>query len=417
MLKKYFSPSTRKFIKQSQKKINAIKRHLQDLNQEEDDLEKAVKKIHKDDGKVQNMKISLSIDSVIKATVAILLVLALVYLLQIIKSIIIVFLMALFLTAAFNPAVNKMQGYKIPRGIGIIIMYILVLGVVVIMFTSLIPVIADQVTSLATSVSGMILNIVNGDAPSNWFIAKLQPIINQIWENVDQKQILTDLPNTLQDVGSKLTDFAGNAIGAIFSIFNGIFNTLLVLIITFFMVVDSKSTSNFFHSLFPARYSEYISIKSKQISERIGEWIRGQILLAVIMGLISFTVFSLIGIHYAVTLAFVSALAEFIPYLGPIITFTSAALIATNQDPMLLLWLIPIYSVLQVLEGNILIPLILGKSVGMNPVVVLFALLSGATIGVKWGGSIGLGLVGMILAVPIANIISIFVEEYTEKKK
>ena len=67
------------------------------------------------------------------------------------------------------------------------------------------------------------------------------------------------------------------------------------------------------------------------------------------------------------------------------------------------------------MEGNLLVPLIVGRAVGLNPIVVIFALLSGATIGFKLGGSFGLGLVGMIIAVPIANIISLFVEDYTGK--
>ena len=136
------------------------------------------------------------------------------------------------------------------------------------------------------------------------------------------------------------------------------------------------------------------------------------------MGLLTFIVFSIIGLKYALTLAMVSAMAEFIPYLGPLITFFSAALIALNQDPMLLIYLVPAYAVMQFLEGNIMVPLIVGKSVGLNPVVILFALLSGATIGIKLGdGSIALGLIGMIIAVPVANIISIFVQDYTEKIK
>ena len=146
------------------------------------------------------------------------------------------------------------------------------------------------------------------------------------------------------------------------------------------MVVSSKHTSNFFHSLFPHKYSAYISVKSKQISIRIGEWIRGQMLLAIVMGVLTFTIFKIIGINYALTLGMVSALAEFVPYLGPLITFGSATLIALNQDPVLMFWLIPAYAILQFLEGNILVPLIVGRSVGLNPIVVLFSLLSGATI-------------------------------------
>ena len=416
-LEKYLNKNARNFFKNSQKKINELKKKIQELSKREEKIESDVHLKKEEKGNKQEIKVYLSVESVVKSTIAILLILGLAYLLQIMKEIIIIFFFALFLSAAFNPAVDKLEKYKIPRWLGIIIMYIVVLGALVVMFTSLIPIIADQVSSLAISIRDMILNLVNTQNTDSWFMSKIQPFVNQVWESVDQKEILAQITNTLKDLGSTLGNVAGNAIGAIFAVFNGLLNTILVLIITFFMVVDSKNTSNFFHSLFPSRYSRYITEKTKQISQRIGEWVRGQIMLALLMGLISFIVFSILGLHYALTLSFVSALAEFVPYLGPFITFLSASLIALNQDPALMLWLIPVYAILQFLEGNILVPLIVGRSVGLNPIIVLFSLLAGATIGVKLGGSVALGLVGMIISVPIANIISIFVEEYTEKNK
>ncbi len=410
--------STKTFLRKSQKKIDALRKALQTLSLKEKKLENEEKKLIKMVEKpAQEVRVSLSIDSVVRATIAILGVIGFTYLLFFIKQIIIIFLVALFLSAAFNPAVDRLNKYHIPRGLGIVFMYIAVLGIITIIFTSLVPIIADQVSDLANQVRNYVQNIVSGSPEDSWFIRKIQPIANQVWQNVDQTQILNSLTSGLKEIGSKLTSFAGNAIGAIFTIFNGIFNLILVLIITFFMVVNKENTSNFFHSLFPSKYSGYISEKTKKISIKIGEWVRGQVLLALAMGLLTFIVFSLIGVNFALTLAMVAALAEFVPYIGPLITFLSAALIALNQSPVILLWLIPAYAVIQFLEGNIMVPLIVGKSVGLNPVVILFALLSGATIGVKIGGSFALGLVGMIIAVPMANVISIFVEDYTGKNK
>ncbi len=413
-----FNRTTKKLLKKSQKKINELKKKLQSLSAKEKKLEKEERKLMKEvEAPKKELRVSLSIDSIVKATMAVLGVIGFAYLLFYLKSVIILFLVALFLAAAFNPAVDRLQKYRIPRPLGICIVYLLVLGVIVLIFTSLVPIIAEQVSSLAYSVRGMIQNIVTGQEMDSWFIRKIQPIANEIWQNVDQAQVLNSLTTGLREIGSKLTNFAGNAIGAIFTIFNGLFNLLLVLIITFFMVVNKQHTTDFFHSLFPHKYSTYISQKTKEVSIRIGEWIRGQVLLALAMGLLTFIVFSIIGLNYALTLAMVSALAEFIPYLGPLITFLSAVLIALNQDPVLVLWLIPAYAVIQFLEGNIMVPMIVGRSVGLNPVVVIFALMAGATIGYNLGDGIGLGLVGMIIAVPVANIISIFVTEYTEKNK
>lgn len=407
------------FLKMSQKKINELKKRLQSLTTKEEKLEKEEKKLMKQIEKpVQEVRVQLSIDSIVKATFAVLGVIGLAYLLFFIKDILVIFLVALFLAAAFNPAVDKLQNYHIPRGLGILIMYTLVLGIIVFIFTSLVPIIAEQVSDLALRIRDMVLNIVNasGEADS-WFMRRIQPFVSQIWDNVDQAQILNSLTTNLKAVGSQLTDFAGNGIKAILAVFNGIFNFILVLIITFFMILNKENTSNFFHSLFPHKYSGYISLKTKQVSERIGAWIRGQVLLALAMAILTFVIFTIIGLNFALTLASVSALGEFIPYLGPIITFASAALIALNQDPVLLLWLIPAYAVIQFLEGNIMVPLIVGKSVGLNPVVILFALLTGFTLGRLIGDSLALGIIGMVIAVPLANIISLFVEEYTERIK
>ena len=405
------------FLKRSQKKIDELKNKLIELSKREKHIEEEEKIILKQTApQTKEVKIVLSVESVIKSTIAIFLLIALVQVLGMIKSIIIIFLVALFLSATINPAVDKLANYKIPRALGIIIIYILVLSIFVIMFSNLVPIIADQIGQLATSVKDIVQNLVTNPNPDSWILKQLQPFADQVWQNVDQKELVSQISNTLKGIASQLTNFAGNAIGAIFTVFNGIFNLFLVLIITFFMVMNSRHTSNFFHSLFPHKYSAYISLKSKQISTRIGEWIRGQLLLALAMGILTLIVFSVIGLNYALTLSLVSAVAEFIPYLGPLITFGSAALIALNQDPIMLLWLIPAYAIMQFVEGNVLVPLIVGKSVGLNPIIVIFALLSGATIGIKIGGSFGLGLVGMIIAVPIANIISLFVEDYTGKR-
>jgi len=406
------------FFQKSQKKINDLKKKLQVLSQKEEKLEKEERVLLKQvKSTIKEVRIVISVESVVKATIAIFLLIALAQILVTIKSIIIIFFVALFLSATFNPAVDKFEKYKIPRALGIILLYILVIGVFVVMFSNLVPIIALQISELALSVRDIVQKLVTTDNPDAWFMQQIQPFAQQVWQNIDQSQLINTVSNTLKTTASTLTSFAGNAIGAVFTIFNGIFNLLLVLIITFFMVVNSKHTSNFFHSLFPHKYSGYISLKSRQISVRIGEWIRGQLLLALAMAILTFVIFTLIGLKFALTLAMVAAIAEFIPYLGPLITFVSAALIALNQDPVLVLWLIPAYAIIQFLEGNILVPLIVGRSVGLNPIVVIFALLTGATLGAKLGGSLGLAIVGMIIAVPIANIISLFVEDYTGKNK
>lgn len=407
--------STKDLIKKSQKRIDQLRKTIQSINQSKQ--KPTVEPPKPKQEELQRIKVVLSIDSVVKATLAIMGLIGLAYILFYITDVIVLFLMALFLSAAFNPAVDFLESKKIPRPLGIILMYITVLGVVVLVFTSLAPIIATQLKDLAFSVRGYVQNIVQGGQSNSWLMQKIQPILDQLWQNVDQTQIINTLSGGLKEVGTQLSNFAENIIGAILAFFNGLFNTILVLILTFFMILNKHNTNDFFHSLFPSRYSNYISTKTNQVSERIGAWIRGQMLLALAMSVLTLTIFSIMGLNYSLTLAMISGLMEFIPYLGPIITFASAFLIALNQDPVLVLWLFPAYGLIQFVEGNIMVPLILGGSVGLNPIVVLFSLLSGFTLGSKLGDSLALGIVGMIISVPLANIISIFVEDYTGRKK
>jgi predicted PurR-regulated permease PerM len=411
-------------FQKSQKKIDNLKKSLQAISlkemmlaDSEKEIENEIAAFRKKSNGTPEVKVSLSVESVVKATLAVMLVIGAVYLVGFIKAVLILFLVALFLSATLSPAVDSLQKHHVPRPLGILIIYAIVLGIFITIFTSLVPIIAQQISSLAHSAKGMIENILSNQSGDSWFMIKIEPWIKQISESLNQTQVISNLSTSLQELGSQLTNIAGNALGAVLVIFNGLFNMILVLIVTFFMIMNREHTTNFFHSLFPTKYSGYINLKMKQVSLRIGEWVRGQVLLALAMGVLAFTIFSILGLNYATTLAMVAALGEFIPYLGPIITFVSAFLIALNQDPHLALWLIPAYGLIQFIESNIMVPLIVGRSVGLNPVVIIFAILCGAAIGSQVGGSPAMGFLGMILAVPMANIISIFIEDYTAKHK
>ncbi len=416
-IRKYLKHSQR-LLQESQRKLEEIKEKIYALKAGEEQPMPTDRQEEPSgkNGSEKDISISLSFSSAIKATLGVLLTLGLAQGLDIIKKPIILFLVALFFSSALQPSVDWLEKRKIPRAAGVLIMYLLVIGVLTLLFSLLVPIVGEQIKSLGGSIKDMIVNVANGSTGNSWLAEKIRPVLSRLWENVDQEQLIGTLTNTLQTVGTQFTSFAGNAFGAVKTVFSGVMNVILVIIVTFFMTISSHSSSSFFHSLFPKKYSGYISAKSKEVSYRMGEWIQGQLILAFLMGLLTFTVFGLIGVKYALTLAMIAALAEFIPYLGPLVTLISASLIAVNQSPIMLLWVAIGYAFIQFVESNILVPLVMGRSVGMNPVVVMFSLLAGASLGNHFGGT-GMGLVGMIISVPVANIVSIFVEDYTQKNK
>lgn len=358
--------------------------------------------------KEERMVVELSVISVAKSTLTIIAILALVYFLYIIKSILLIFFVALFLASVFNPGVDFFESKGVPRALGLVICYVLVLALLIFMVGSLVPIIIEQVTEIANNIGVYVNNLFNGETVDLPFAEKWMPILNDLWTNVDREQIITTLKSALENIGSKLGDWTGNILGAVIAVSAGLMNMIMVLFITFFIVIDKKNLHSFFLSLFPSKHGGYLSEKIHMMQLKIGAWIRGQLLLSLAMGLLTFVIFKILGIKYAATLALISGIAEFVPYLGPIVTFASAGLIAINQGATVFFMLIIAYVVIQTIEGNVLVPLIMSKSVGINPIIVIIAMLIGWQF---------LDVGGMIMAVPLAKIVSLFVEDYRDKLK
>lgn len=394
-----------KTVKGFQNKMHKLKDKLKEREEKHAHLQ--LKQISKEKA-VERMVVDLSVNSVVKSTFSIIGILLLVYFLYLIQSILLIFFVSLFLASVFNPGVDFFQRRGIPRPIGLIICYLFVLALLIFLVGSLVPIIIEQVKEIASNI-GIYVNVLFNDENATLpFADKWMPLANDLWSTVDREQIIASLQTALENLGAKLGDWTGNAFGAVIAISAGLLNMVMVLFITFFIVIDKKNLHSFFLSLFPSKHGGYLSTKIHIMQEKIGDWIRGQLLLGLIMGIITFIAFKVLGIKYATTLALISGISEFVPYVGPIVTFASAALIAINQGTTTFLLLIVAYLIIQTIEGNVLVPLIMSKSVGINPIIVIIAMLVGWQF---------LGILGMIIAVPLAKIISIFVEDYRGRLK
>jgi len=326
-----------------------------------------------------------------------------------IRSIILIVFVSLLLYAAIDPAVNKLQSRKVPRAISVLGIYAVLLFLVGFFISNLIPIVADQLLELAKKAGHLITNITNGDSLETLpFADKIIPYLQSSLEAVDQQTFINNLQGTLEKLGEQLQNIAGNTFVALKMIFNGVFNAILVLIITFFLVVDAGSVDKFLKSVFPSKYSAYIVEKSEKIKDKIGHWIRGMMMLMISMFTLYLIGFSLLGLDFAITLAMMGGIAELFPVIGPILAGIPAGLIAFNESPWLVLWVIGIVIMAQQLEGNVLIPLIMKKTVGLKPVIIIISVLIGYQM---------LGILGIILAVPVATTASLFVTDYLDKEK
>lgn len=358
--------------------------------------------------KTEKVVVELSMGSVAKATMLIIFLYVIAQFLASIEQILILFFVALFLSAALDPAVDKLQEKKIPRALGVLLIYLAVFVFLFFFISQLIPLIGGQVGELAVKISEFVTNLTSNGKTDLPFENQWRPFVDDFFKTVDKDTLIANVQKGLEYVAGQLKSIAGNTWTALTVVFNGLLNAFIVLVLTFFMVIEEDTSERFFRSLFPSKYSNYIVSKTSEIKDKVGNWLRGQIILSITMGMITGLGFAIMGVEYAATLGMLAAIAEFLPMIGPTITFLAGALIASNQSLWLVLGVAIWCIFMQILEGNVLIPVIMRKAVGLSPVIIIVAML----IGYQY-----LGVLGIVIALPTATVISIFIEDYTRKNK
>ncbi len=342
-------------------------------------------------------------------TIALLLVTGFLYQ---IRDILVIFFVSLLFAAALDPMVDALERRKIPRALGVIIIYLITILFLGLFVSNLVPILAHEIGQLASRIQEFVVNIATGKINLPSFMEGLRPAIKQAFNGIDISQI-SDYKDVLQGFANKLSEVAGNLLNVLGVVFNGVVNAILVLVITFMMCVDERGIDKFVLSLFPTRHAHYITEKSNALKAKMGYWLRGQVVLCLVVGVLVYIRFLIIGIFtkqvdYAATIAMVAGLPELIPYAGPFIAWLIAMPIMANQSFGLVVWMTVLMYVVQLLENNVIVPVVMNKAVGVSPIFVMFALMIGFSF---------LGILGIVLAVPVAAVVSIFIRDYAEKHK
>lgn len=310
-----------------------------------------------------------------------------------IRDIIGMLFVALVLAAAFDPTVDLLERYHIPRPVTMLAMYIGFFCTFVIVIYLIIPPIIAQAIALSSHLSA--------------YQAQLDSLYQWITRN-DQASLLNELQHNLTQLNSSV----GNLTSGLFSTLAGIAGTIaqvvFVFVITFYMTIQEGSLKKFIRSVAPLAYQPYLVQKVNRIQQKMGSWLRGQFILMLIIGVLVFIGLSILGVPYALLLGTIAGLAEFIPYFGPILSALPAVFFAYTESPWQAVAVIIMFVVIQQSENQIIVPQIMKKAVGLNPIVSITAMLVGVKVA---------GVFGILLAVPAATILWIFVEDFFQQKK
>lgn len=363
-------------------------------------------------------RVDISVSSVVKASIAVALVAIGLYMLYLLSNIIALVLIAFFLAAILNPFVDFLEKYRIPRGAGVIVSYLLVLLAIAIFIILLVPMLRAQGDKLVQSISSYLLLVAREGVTSlpipflpDDLEAQAVATINQVRTNFNLdllfEQFRVWLVENQTVIGGSLETAATNFFGFLNVVANGLGNVIVVLLLTFFAVADKQGIKTFVLRLLPLKHRHYFDSKLSEMQSKIGSWIRGQLLLGLAVGsatFVGFFLLSLFGIHIEEMgiLSVLAGVTEVVPVVGPIIAAIFSILVAANYGLIPALAVLVMFIVIQQLENNILVPVIMRHAVGLSSLVIIVCMLIGAQF---------FGFMGLILAVPVSTIISLFVHD------
>ncbi len=345
--------------------------------------------------KKEQMVVELNAGSIAKSAAVVLIMVILFYFLFEIRGILLTVFISFLLAAALDPLVDKMQKRGLPRSLSVLLIYIVLFVLAGLFVTNVVTLIADQVVEIGKNVGQFVSNLSEGSKLP--FADQLQPYLDQLYKAVDLQAATAQLQGALQVIASQLL-----------SISIGLLNLLLVLILTFFMTVGEKAMEEFYRSLFPSRYSQYITTRLEAVKDQIGYWLRGQILVSIIAAVLSYIGLAILGVNYALTLAVIAGISMVVPVIGRVFAWLIAFPIVFNQDPWLALWMSMVYLGIQQIENNYIVPVIMSRAVGLSPIIIIIAMMIGGYY---------LGVLGLVLSIPIATTVAIFVRDYQAKAK
>jgi len=335
-------------------------------------------------------RIEISTGTIFRAIVVILSVV----LLYLLKEILVIFLLAIILASGIAPFANWLESKGIPRLLGVLLLYLVVFGLAIFVLSLIVPFLSQDFAQLT---------------------AVFPKVVEQVSSSLDEVQtgsryfdFLGEIQNILDALSTYLQQFSQSAVGLVVGIFGGVLSFLAIIVISFYLSVMKKGIESLLSSILPDKYEAYAIGLWKRSEIQVGRWLQGQLLISLLVGLLVYVGLSVMGVKFALVLGILAMLLEIVPVAGPILAALPAIGLAFLQSPTLGIWVIVLYTVIQQVESHVILPLVLGKTTGLNPVAVIMALLIGAQLA---------GIVGAILAVPIATIIVEVINDMARNKE
>lgn len=329
------------------------------------------------------------------ALVGVALTVAIFWMLFLVRGTLLLIYVAALVAIGLSPIVNWIQRHprtprNMPRWSAILVIYLLFLAAIIAIAMLILPPLIAQARALWSEVPGYV------SRGQGWLVDR-----GLIERPLSVQEAVAQAP------GNK-SDAVGTIVGAIWSVVGGIFGLVTILILAFYLMVDSDSIVGAFVRLFPRGRRQRVREACESVTTKVSAWLGGQLLLAGIIGSTAALGLFAMGVPYFYVLALVAAIGEMIPLVGPLLSAIPAVIVAFTVSPTMGVMVVIFFFFQQQVENHLLVPKVMERQVGVSAVVVVVALLIGGSL---------LGIVGAILAVPTAAILQVLIQELVPETK
>lgn len=288
-----------------------------------------------------------------------------------ILDILLLFFVAFIFMSALAPLADRLVKWRIPRVVAVILILVLLAA------------------ALAAALAAGITPLVN---QTSRLSQKLAETISSLLQASHVDQAL---------IQQQISGFSSQLVNITVGIFQNFLSFVTVIVITVYMLLDREKIEIYGTSFF-GRRQEKANKVLRMIEEKLGDWMRGQLVLSLVVGALIYVGLVLLGVGFALPLAIIAAFLEVVPVIGPIIAAIPAILVALTVSPLFAAAVAGLYFIVQQLEGHIIFPQVMRRAVGLNPILVILSILVGGRL---------LGIGGTLLAVPTAVVIQLLLQE------
>ncbi|WP_346834798.1 AI-2E family transporter [Paenibacillus polymyxa] len=310
------------------------------------------------------------------------------------KTIILPVILSGVLYYLLNPLVDVLERNKVKRVYSIVVLFLLIIGIIAIVITSVVPVIRDQIQGL----------IQNVPAYTEQVKQQFERLIGSNFVNQFQNTIQIDPSELASKASEKLSGFINNAWTGVGSFLGVITETVLAIatvpFILFYLLKDGHKLPQWILKILPPMFRKETDRIMTEMNHQVSSYIRGQIIVSFCIGVLLYIGYLIIGLDYSLTLAVIASFTSVVPYLGPVIAITPALIVAIVTSPIMLLKMVIVWTVVQLIEGKFISPQIMGKSLRVHPITIIFVILTAGNL---------FGVVGIVLAVPGYAVLKVIV--------